>query len=123
MPALAQPLWGSITGPGDAPLLPTAAGRPSLDHLPSPLTSFVGRDEALATALRLLRRPDIRLLSLTGPPGIGKTRLGLRVAEVAAGEFRDGVFFVELASVRDPEMLPGVIGGALKMREHAGISL
>ncbi|MEU6083429.1 LuxR C-terminal-related transcriptional regulator [Streptomyces sp. NPDC047108] len=72
-------------------------------RLPTELTSFVGRRRQVAEAKRLLS--DARLLTLTGPGGVGKTRLALRVADAARRSFRDGVRFVELAELRDPSLL------------------
>src|SRR5688500_8730839 len=62
--------------------------------LPIPLTSFVGRERELATVADLLRQAAVRLVTLTGPGGVGKTRLALRVAEQLAGDFVGGVAFV-----------------------------
>lgn len=66
---------------------------------PAPLTSFVGRALEIETLTRLLKRPAVREITLTGPGGIGKTRLALQVAEQVAREFPDGVYFVPLASL------------------------
>src|SRR5215217_8670007 len=96
------------------------AGSP---NLPTPLTSLVGRERELATLCDLLRRDDVRLLTLTGPGGVGKTRLALRVSEEAARDFPDGNWFVPLASIRDPALVLLAIAQALDVRETGQRSL
>ena len=85
------------------------------NNLPTQLTSFVGRETELAEAARLLH--GSRLLTLTGPGGTGKTRLSLQVAADAAEGFKDGVYFVALASVIDPELVSSAIVDALKVQD------
>src|SRR5688572_28706810 len=75
----------------------------SLAELPISLTSFVGREHEVAAVSELVLRPDVRLVTLTGLGGVGKTRLALQVAEEVASGFADGVALVDLAPVRYPD--------------------
>lgn len=86
-------------------------------QLPLPLTSFVGRAAETAAVRSLMLRPDVRLVSLTGPGGVGKTRLAIRVAEGLAGEFVDGIVFVPLANVLDANLLPRAVATSLGLAE------
>jgi predicted ATPase/serine/threonine protein kinase len=89
--------------------------RPS--NLPVQRNAFIGRERE-ATALRqLLSRVDVQLVTLTGPGGIGKTRLALQVAADAAAEFPGGVCFVPLSAVSDPALIVSTIAQALGVRE------
>jgi predicted ATPase/class 3 adenylate cyclase len=88
------------------------------DLLPADMSSFIGRDEELQRARDLLR--STRLLTLTGPGGTGKTRLSIELARSVAGEYEDGVAFVPLASITDPELVPSTIRQALGIGEQLG---
>jgi predicted ATPase len=87
------------------------------------LTRFIGRRRELAQACTLLQREDVRLVTLTGPGGTGKTRLALEVARGLVPAFPDGVAFVALAAVQDPGLLVPTIAQAFGVRESAGQSL
>src|SRR5947209_9180220 len=91
-----------------------------LNNLPVQLTPFIGREQELATVCDLLRRDDLRLLTLTGPGGAGKTRLGLQVAAELSDRFADGVFFVNLAPISDATLVVPTIAQALDIREATG---
>ncbi len=86
-------------------------------HLPVPPTGLIGRDPEVAVVTDLLARPGVRLLSVVGPGGIGKTRLALEVAarQSASGTY-DGVWFVDLAPIVDPALVLGAIAAALGIR-------
>ena len=86
---------------------------------PTSLSSLIGREREIAATAALLRNPEVRLLTLTGPGGVGKTRLALRVAADLATEdhFAHGVFFVELATLRDPDLVTSTVARRLGLRE------
>jgi predicted ATPase len=116
-----------------APITSIATRRPDfarpLPPLPTPLTSFIGRDAAIATVTAILRPDpnrtdhdataptDVRLLTLTGPGGVGKTRLAIHVAGDLRPDFPGGVGFVSLTAIRDPGLVLPAIAQALGARQ------
>jgi predicted ATPase/DNA-binding winged helix-turn-helix (wHTH) protein len=99
---------------------PVAADR-KRSNLPELLTSFVGRERELAELKQLL--PTTRLLTLTGTGGIGKTRLAQQAAAEMLDAYRGGVWFVDLAALRDPALVPSALAQVLQVTESAGQSL
>jgi predicted ATPase/class 3 adenylate cyclase/DNA-binding CsgD family transcriptional regulator len=89
-------------------------------HLPMQLTSFVGRETQIKDARQILA--DNRLVTLTGAGGVGKTRLAVQVAAAMAGEFDDGVWYVDLAPITDPELVPVTVARALGLPDQPGRS-
>ncbi len=93
-----------------------AAPDPYPTNLPAQLTPLVGRDEDVATVKAHILQPQVRLLTLAGPPGIGKTRLALQVVAELVGSFTHGVFFIPLASVTDPALVLPTIARTLDLQ-------
>ncbi len=108
---------GDQTVPQPAPLVPLLGRDRPGTRLPSPLTGFVGRQGEVTAITALLREEETRLVTLTGPGGVGKTRLAIQVATALATEFADGVTFVDLAAVRDPALVVPTIAVALGVRQ------
>ena len=93
------------------------------NNLPIEPTLFIGREREVAALSRLLARSDVRLLTLTGPGGVGKTRLALQVAAEVSDGYADGVFVVPLAPLTDPEQVMEAIAQVLSIPDVSGPSL
>lgn len=104
--------------PTDFPALRTLDNHPN--NLPMQPTPLIGRSGDLAAARNWLQHQHLRLLTFTGPGGTGKTRLGLQVAADLLDDFPDGVFFISLASITNPDLVAGAIAQTLGVREAAG---
>jgi predicted ATPase len=104
--------------PATFPPLKTLDTHPT--NLPAQPTVLIGREQEIAAACGTLRRPDVRLLTLSGPGGTGKTRLALQVAAELLDDFEDGVYFVMLAPIRDPVLVLSAIVQTLGIRESSG---
>ncbi|MFZ6028581.1 MAG: ATP-binding protein [Chloroflexota bacterium] len=97
-----------------------ASPRPAPWHagLPAPLTSFIGAGSLIKKVCGMLRNPAIRLVTLTGPGGVGKTRLGLQAATQIQAEFPDGVCYVSLEHLKSPEEVAQRLAQALGIKEN-----
>jgi predicted ATPase/class 3 adenylate cyclase len=104
--------------PADFPPLRTLDRSPN--NLPVQLTALIGREQEVRAVVALLTSADIRLVTLTGPGGIGKTRLGLQVAAELTGDYSDGVYVVELAPISDPGLVAGRITRTLGLVDISG---
>jgi predicted ATPase/class 3 adenylate cyclase len=109
--------------PADFPPLSTLSPRHPFQNLPSPTTSFVGREDEIEEVYERLRQRDVRLLTLIGTAGVGKTRLALKVAEELSDSFTGGVCFVALDRVSDAEGVILSIAQALHIQEEKDTTL
>jgi predicted ATPase/DNA-binding XRE family transcriptional regulator len=89
-----------------------------LQALPFPPTALLGREQEMAQALDLLRERVVRLLTLTGPGGVGKTHLALELAHTLRESFADGLAWIDLTDLRDPSLVPQAVAQALGLREQ-----
>jgi predicted ATPase/DNA-binding CsgD family transcriptional regulator len=113
-----------LIGPGLLEAFPPLRSMETLpNNLPVLATPFVGREQELGVVCELLRASQVRLLTLTGTGGTGKTRLALQAAADLLDTFEDGVYFVSLAPLADPDLVPSAIARALDLKESGGRSL
>jgi len=115
--ALHQRITDGALSARDLPARPASVLQPARD-LPAPSGQLIGRAAALALLVARLRQGSPRLLTLTGPPGIGKTRLALEIARALQGDFDDGVCLVTLAPIRDPALVAPAIVQALGLKAN-----
>jgi predicted ATPase/transcriptional regulator with XRE-family HTH domain len=118
--------WRSAPSLGDEEA-PWRVSTPALPQqprssLPATFTSLIGRDKDIAAVHDYLTNPDIRLVTLIGAPGIGKTRLSIASARESLADFPDGVFFVALAPLDQPSLIPSAISQALGYIEKNNLS-
>src|SRR5688572_12432277 len=118
--------WRFAPSPGDEEA-PWRVSTPALpqqprSNLPATFTSLIGRDKDIAAVQDYLTNPDIRLVTLIGAPGIGKTRLSIASASKSLADFPDGVFFVTLAPLDQPSLLPSATLQALGYIEKNNLS-
>jgi predicted ATPase/class 3 adenylate cyclase/DNA-binding NarL/FixJ family response regulator len=106
--------------PTDFPALRTLDAYPA--NLPIQPTALIGREQELATVGDLLRRANVRLVTLTGPGGTGKTRLAMQVAAELLDSFTDGVWFVDLAPIRDADLVIPAIMQTMGVKEQGHIT-
>jgi predicted ATPase/DNA-binding XRE family transcriptional regulator len=116
------------TGPDDRPELAERVWSPGQEdrpptNLPSPLTRLIGREQDVADVRTRLLQKGVRLVSLVGPPGIGKTRLGLQVAADVLHYFPDGVYFIGLAPLSDPALVVPTIARTLGVGQPSADAL
>jgi len=107
-----------VVAPGLRRDFPALRSLEAPNNLPAQLTSFIGREHELEDARELLRHT--RLLTLTGPGGIGKTRLALELAAAALEDFEDGAWCAELAAIADPELVAQAVASMLGVKELPG---
>ncbi len=115
--------WHSGSGPL-VEEMPWRAPSSQRSNLPSAVTTLIGREQEIADVLEYIVRADIRLVTLMGPPGIGKTRLGLESAHALSDHFSGGVIFVPLATLDDPSLIARAIIqslGYVESKDHSAV--
>jgi non-specific serine/threonine protein kinase len=119
--SLSEADWQALVRAAHRPEVPEV--HPSRHNLPAQTTALIGREPQLETGRKQLLRDDTRLVTLTGPGGCGKTRLGLQIAAGLLEQFPDGTFFVPLAPVADPDLVSAAIAQVVGLRESEDGSL
>jgi predicted ATPase/DNA-binding CsgD family transcriptional regulator len=120
---LQMPTRDHVSVPNDSQLSQPGVELIPRNNLPPQLTSFVGREQDAAAVVKLLRHPEVRLLTLTGPAGVGKTRLALAVTMEIREHFADGTCFVPLAPIGDPDLVGSTIAQTLGMSEVGALPI
>ena len=105
--------------PADFP--PLRSIEPRTHNLPTQLTPFFGRERELADLLAIIHRPEVRVVTLLGPGGTGKTRLSVELGGSLLESFSDGVSFIPLDSISDPDLVPSTIAQTIGVREGGGL--
>jgi predicted ATPase len=114
--------WISFARGGSSlPDPPTPSSNKPISNLPEPITTFIGREKEQTEVIRLLTKH--RLVTLTGPGGVGKTRLAIKAVTHELGLFPDGIWFLDLASVSDPAFVPNTLASLLRLRESRDTNL
>jgi predicted ATPase len=117
---LAVLLTERFAAAAEAPAEPVSAPFPPL---PRPATRLIGRDWDMALVLGLLTDPDVRMVTIVGPGGIGKSRLALAVAEGARERYPDGIVYIDLAPLTEPSLVLSTIAKSLGVEEQTGTSV
>ncbi len=120
LPPQKRALFVAAARPALAPPATVPALHLHESDLTAPLTSLIGRERELLALTRMLGQSDVRLLTLTGTGGVGKTRLALHLAEELAADFDDGAYLVSLAPVRDARLVAPAIARTLGLHEEPG---
>jgi predicted ATPase/DNA-binding XRE family transcriptional regulator len=121
IPETERQQWISFArGLSGFPLFSTASANGQITNLPVPLTSFIGREREQSEVIRLISKH--RLVTLTGAGGVGKTRLAIQVVADLRNRFPDGVWFLDLASLIDPALVPNTLAGMVGLRESTELT-